>query len=180
MSGTNRQLAEHKLILLYIIDNFDSPLNNIEIMQIVLENKFMNYFVFQETLGELCRDKFVISSNYDNKTYYSTTPDGRKSLCFFDSLIPQGIKHRIDDLIAVQKENDKLNSFVFANYEKTDSGECNLICSINQKTTPLFNLKLSLSDENTAQLICSNWKNYFQEIYPEMIELLTKVRKTKI
>ena len=176
MSDTNRQLAEHKLILLYIVDNFDTPLNNIEIMQIILENKFMNYFVFQETLSELCENKMLISSVYDNKTYYSTTPEGRKSLQFFNNLIPQGIKHRIDDLINEQKENNKLNSFIFANYEKTDTGECNINCSINQRTTSLINLKLTVSDENTASYICSNWKKYFQEIYPEIIELLTKNR----
>ena len=176
MADTNRQLAEHKLILLYIVNNFDTPLNNIEIMQIILENKFMNYFVFQETLNELCASKMLISSIYDNKTYYSTTPEGQKSLQFFNNLIPQGIKHRIDDLIDAQKEDNKLNSFIFANYEKTATGECNITCSINQRNNSLVNLKLTVLDESSASSICSNWKKYFQEIYPEILELLTKNR----
>ena len=180
MSNANRQLAEHKLILLYIIDNFDSPLNNIEIMQIILENKFMNYFVFQETINELCANKLLVSSDCNNKTYYSTTAEGKKSLQFFNNLIPQGIKSRIDGLIAEQQRDNKLNSFIFANYEKTDTGECNINCSINERMTSLVNIKMSLNDENTAQTICSNWKKYFQDIYPEIIDVLTKNRNKNI
>lgn len=176
MLDSSKKLAEHKLILLYIIDNFESPLSNVEIMKIVLENKFMDYFVFQEILSELCSNGLVISDSFNNKTYYSTTPEGEKSLNFFGSVIPSGILHRIDTLINMQKEDKKLASFIFADFEESSSGGFNISCRVSHDSKYLIDLKLTSADNDTASSICHNWKKYFQEIYPEIIEILTKKR----
>ncbi|MBP5426630.1 MAG: DUF4364 family protein [Clostridiales bacterium] len=176
MLDSSKRVAEHKLILLYIIDNFELPLSNIEIMEIVLKNKFMSYFVFQEILSELCSNSLVVSKTYNNKTYYSTTPDGEKSLDFFGSVIPKSVLHKINTLINIQKESKKLDSFIFANYEDTENGDCNVVCRVSHDTKFLIDLKLNLTDTNIANTICANWKKYFQEIYPEILEILTKKR----
>ena len=51
--GNNRQLAENKLILLYIIDKLEIPVSNLQMTKIILENKIMNYFLLQQYLDEL-------------------------------------------------------------------------------------------------------------------------------
>jgi len=43
---SNKELAENKLILLYIIDKVNIPISNLQITKIILENKFMNYLCF--------------------------------------------------------------------------------------------------------------------------------------
>jgi len=58
---SNKELAENKLILLYIIDKVNIPISNLQITKIILENKFMNYFMLQQLLNELC------TSNWGNK-----------------------------------------------------------------------------------------------------------------
>lgn len=176
MLDSNKKLAEYKLILLYLIDNFESPLSNVEMMEIVLENNFMDYFVFQEILSELCSNKLIVSDNIDNKTYYSTTLEGKKSLQFFKSAIPSNILHKIDTLINIQKEDRKLDSFIFADFEKSSDDGYNICCRVSHDSKYLIDLKLTSDDINTASSICHNWKKYFQEIYPEIIEILTKKR----
>ena len=42
----NRELAENKLILLYIVDKLNMPVSNLQLTKIVMENKLMNYFIF--------------------------------------------------------------------------------------------------------------------------------------
>lgn len=176
MLNSGKKLAEHKLILLYIIDNFESSLSNVEIMKIVLENKFMDYFVFQEILSELCSNGLVETQNCNNKTYYSVTPHGKKSLSFFGSVVPVGIMHRIDTLVNMQKEDKKLDSFIFADFEKSSDDNYNISCRVSHDSKYLIDLKLTSADINTASSICYNWKKYFQEIYPEIIEILTQKR----
>jgi len=176
MLDSGKKLAEHKLILLYIIDNFEASLSNIEIMKIVLENKLMDYFEFQGILSELCSNGLVVSDGCDGKTYYSVTPHGRKSLSFFGSIVPIGIMHKIDTLINMQKEDKKLDSFIFADFEESSDDSYNVSCRVSHDSKYLIDLKLTSADIDTASAICRNWKKYFQEIYPEIIEILTKKR----
>lgn len=176
MLDSDKKLAEYKLILLYLIDNFESPLSNVEIMEIVLENKFMDYFVFQEILSELCSNGLIISDSLNNKTYYSTTLEGKKSLTFFKSAIPSRVLHKIDTLINIQKKDKKLDSFIFADFEESSDDGYNIHCRVCHDSKYLIDLKLTSADNNTASSICYNWKKYFQEIYPEIIEILTKKR----
>ena len=51
--ASNRELAENKLILLYILDKLNMPVSNLQLTKIVMENKLMNYFIFQQFLDEI-------------------------------------------------------------------------------------------------------------------------------
>ena len=90
--ASNRELAENKLILLYILDKLNMPVSNLQLTKIVMENKLMNYFIFQQFLDELCSLKFISPKITDNKTYYTITPSGKQTLDYFVNHIPKGIK----------------------------------------------------------------------------------------
>jgi len=89
---SNKELAENKLILLYIIDKVNIPISNLQITKIILENKFMNYFMLQQLLNELCTSNYLLYKNIDNKAFYTITPLGKQTLSYFTGHIPQGIK----------------------------------------------------------------------------------------
>ena len=84
----NQELAEKKLILLYVIDKINIPVSNTQITKIILENRFMNYFYFQQFLLDLCKQKLLQSKNTDGKVYYEITDKGRETLNYFVNLIP--------------------------------------------------------------------------------------------
>ena len=46
-------LAENKLLLLYIFRELDVPVTRNLITEIILENNFLNYFILQPYLSEL-------------------------------------------------------------------------------------------------------------------------------
>jgi len=77
---SNKELAENKLILLYIIDKVNIPISNLQITKIILENKFMNYFMLQQLLNELCTSNYLLYKNIDNKAFYTITPLGETNL----------------------------------------------------------------------------------------------------
>jgi len=58
-SGSSKELAENKIILLYIIEKIGMPVSNIQITKLVLEKKLMNYFLLQQRLNELCESGFL-------------------------------------------------------------------------------------------------------------------------
>lgn len=47
------ELAENKLLLLYILSEAGIPLSKNQVTQVVLENSLMNYFSMQQFLAEL-------------------------------------------------------------------------------------------------------------------------------
>ena len=59
MSESMSQLAENKLILLYLINKMSMPLSNSEICLFALEKDYMDYFSLQQYLGELVDSEFL-------------------------------------------------------------------------------------------------------------------------
>ncbi|MDF2523873.1 MAG: hypothetical protein K0R31_1514, partial [Clostridiales bacterium] len=81
--GTNKEMAENKLILLYIIDKIKKPISNLQITKVILECKFMNYFLLQQFLNELCDSSLLSTNIVEEKTVYTINDKGRQMLEFF-------------------------------------------------------------------------------------------------
>ncbi|HAA81046.1 MAG TPA: DUF4364 domain-containing protein, partial [Thermoanaerobacter sp.] len=48
-----QELAENKLIILYILNRINMPITDEQISKIILDNKLMNYFYLRQYLDEL-------------------------------------------------------------------------------------------------------------------------------
>ena len=78
------ELAENKLIVLYIIEKVNYPISNTQLSEIVLENNLMNYFVFQQYLTELISSKFILEKSEDNKPLLLISDKGSRVLNLFN------------------------------------------------------------------------------------------------
>lgn len=174
--GTNRELAENKLILLYIIDKINSPVSNSHITKVILENRFMNYFLLQQFLNELCDNKLLECNVSDEKNYYKVTESGKQTLNYFHNLIPDGIKSRIDNSLPSIKRDIKNETLITADFVPQSENEFIITCKVHEDTFSLIDLNLTVGTKNDARTICDNWKRHSQAIYAEIIESLTKKR----
>lgn len=174
--GSSRELAENKLILLYVIDKLSIPVNNLQITKIILENRFMNYFLLQQFLNELCESSFLSSNETDGKTFYKITASGKQTLSYFINLIPIGIKKRIDDSFAYLKKRIKNETYITADYTPENENEYIVSCKVCEDDFSLIDLDIMVGTKADARLICENWKKHSQQIYSEIIESLTKKR----
>lgn len=174
--GSGKELAQNKLILLYLIDKINMPVSNLQITKIVLSNNFMNYFLLQQHLNELCDDKLLSLETVEEKSTYRITGNGKKILSYFPGLIPIGIKSRIDNMASEIKKSVKNETLITADYIPGSENEYIVSCKISEDNFPLLNLKLAVGTKNDARLICKNWEQHSQAIYAEIIELLTRDR----
>lgn len=174
--GSNRELAQNKLILLYVIDSINMPVSNLTITKLILENKFMNYFMLQQFLNELCDSNFLSSELIDDKTFYTITPNGKQTLGYLLNLIPAGIKVRIDNTISSIKRNIKNETLITADFTPESENEFVVSCKVREDNFTLIELNITVGTKNDARAICENWKKHSQAIYPEIIESLTKKR----
>jgi len=171
-----RQLAENKLILLYIIDRIDLPVSNHHITRIVLENNYMNYFMLQQYLNELCSDNLLKCEKQDEKTLYSITKDGRQILSYFTNLVPSRVKTTINSIALSLRKNIKNETHITADYLPGNCNDFIAVCKVMEDNFTLIELSIAVGTQKDAQTICENWKKYSYLIYPELIESLMKKR----
>lgn len=174
--GSSKELAENKIILLYIIDKISIPVSNIQITKIILENKFMNYFLLQQFLNELCDTNLLDCRNVDGKTFYSITENGKKTLEYFINLIPFGIKATIDNTALEIRKSIRNETLITADYTPKSENEYVVSCKMHEDNFSLIDLKITVGTKNDARIICENWRKSSQEIYSEIIDTLIKKR----
>ncbi|WDV44753.1 DUF4364 family protein [Clostridiaceae bacterium M8S5] len=168
----SQELAQHKLVLIYIISATDFDITNIEITQFVLESNYMNYFLLQQYLGELIASNFVVENDVNDMKYYKLTELGNKTLRYFSNNIPQAIKDEIDLKV---KENNiqkiKEKQIIGDFYKKNDS-EYIVELSVKENDITIFNISLNVVSSKQAKLICKNWKKNPDLIYKNIINQL--------
>lgn len=175
-NDSNRELAENKLILLYILHKVDMPISNQQIVKFILENKFMNYFSLQEYLNELYENNYVVNTDYENRNCYVITQKGIETLNCLSSHIPRNIKSYIDSNLKNIKKNVKNEFSITANFTAENENEFIVNCKIKEESFELININLLVGSQENANKICSNWKNHAEYIYADIIENLIKKR----
>ncbi len=171
-SDTN-ELAQHKLILMYIIDKIHYPVTNTDITEFVLENNLMNYFVVQQYLSELVSSSFLSINSNDDTEYYELSQKGKDTLNYLNYKIPDEIKARVSKKYQKKKQEKKKETQIVGDYFKKNENEYMVNLKVIENETVLFNLSLNVVSEKQAKLICKKWRNNSNIVYKSVFNLLT-------
>lgn len=174
--GNSREQAENKLILLYFIEKINIPVSNLQIIKIFLEHGFMNYFLLQQSLNELCEGGFLIPDSTSNNSCYLISENGKRILDHLSNLIPIGIKARIDNTIHSIRRKIKNETLITADFIPESENEYIVSCAIREGGFMLLELKAAVGTREDARAVCENWKKNSQAIYAEVIQSLIKKR----
>ena len=87
MYENSAELAENKLLVLYVIKSLKQPISNTQLTEIILENNFINYFTLQQYISELEYSNFVKYIEKNAKKLISITDKGENVLSFFTDRI---------------------------------------------------------------------------------------------
>lgn len=172
MDLESREKAENKVLLLYFLNRVKIPVSNMQLTRIMLENRYMNYFLLQQSVHEMQQDKLIMSETRDNIDYYSVAEEGERMMGMFLDLVPVGIRTRLDQSIDTIRSVIRLETSVIAEYTLENENEYEVKCRIVEDFKPLIDLRLSVGSRDDARSICNNWKTHAKEIYPEVIGVL--------
>ncbi|ABW19563.1 DUF4364 family protein [Alkaliphilus oremlandii] len=171
-TNNSQQLAENKLLLLYILDRIEFPMTNAQVTQFVLENDIMNYFMLQQYLGELKDSKFIVEKQSEKHHIFILTESGKNTLSYFVNRIPKSQVERIDQLLNIQKEKMVKNRQVKADYIKISDDEYLVKLDVIEKDMSLIHLNLSVANNKQAKQICEKWREDAPNLYSQIINLL--------
>jgi DNA-binding PadR family transcriptional regulator len=172
--GSNMEIVENKLILLYFLDRVAIPVSNLQIIKIFLKNRFMNYFFLQQFINDLVQLEFLSAKEKEGKTFYTITQKGKENLLLLSEKIPVGVKKRIDSSVSEIKRQIRNETLISADYTPESENEYVVKLSIREDSFSLIEINLVVGSKNDAKSICSNWKNHSRHIYPEIINCLVR------
>ena len=92
MQYSTKKLAEHKLIILHLLQKMGISLSNSEICQFLLEKNYMDYFSVQQYLAELESAGWLEKTREQNNTRYTLTDDGEEVINYFINRISDEVK----------------------------------------------------------------------------------------
>ena len=172
MYDNTLELAESKLLLLYIVKKIKYPISNSQLTDIVLENNFINYFILQQYLSELISSEFLKYEESNEKQLIHMTEKGEKVLSFFQDRISETKIKLIDEYIKNCIDTIKKELTITADYspENNDTFIVNLKAIENEVL--LLDLKVSVASKKQAVSLCAKWKENPSDIYTKIISAL--------
>lgn len=170
--SASSELAENKLLILYLIYKMDVPLKNSYISQFALEGGFMDYFSLQQYLTDMEESGLLEKSKNNNNTLYTLTEHGDEVLNFFIKHIPDHLKNDVSRYISKNKRKIKKDFEVVAHYFYNSDNDYIVKCGAYENELTLMELNISVVSKEEAKLICSNWKSNSHKLYGSIINTL--------
>lgn len=166
------ELAQNKLLLLYIIDKSQSSLSNSQITEFVLEENYMNYFLIQQFLSELVESKFIEYTKNNESEKYILLSKGKIALeCFIDR-IPKEIKKDVNEKFQIEREEAKRDTQIIGDYYKKRENEYIVYLKLVENESILFSLNINVVSSKQAKMICEKWKSNPEIIYQNILSAL--------
>ena len=156
-----RQLAEHKLIILHLLQKMGIALSNSEICQFLLEKNYMDYFSIQQYLTELVDAGWLEKSWEQNNTRYTLTDEGDEIVNYFLNHISEHAKNEINTYVQENSKRIRAEYAVTANY----------FPEINDD---FLEISVSVVSKQQALAICRNWRKNVSHLYGTILTSLVK------
>ena len=168
------KLAENKLIVLYLLEKANCPLNNLQIQRLLYDIDNFNYYYFQHIISELVSQSFVANYKQDEEWLYEITTQGKEVLELTSNILPGIVKHKLDVIVKEQLTKVQNEVAVTAEYVPLNDNEYITKCKITESHKVLFELDLYCGTKEQAKLVADNWKIHANDYYPKIIELIAK------
>lgn len=171
-TGNSEELAQNKLLLLYIIKESPHTFSKNKLTEFILEKNYMNFFSVQQYLSELVDSDFIDLIDDENEAVYSLLEKGEIALDYFIGKIPDKIKNDLEIEFKSQKIQEKKDTQVVSEHYQRDDGQYVVNLKLVENGDTLFSLYLNVASEKQAELISRSWKERTDSIYSETIKLL--------
>lgn len=174
MFENSAELAENKLLLLYVIKSLKCSVSNSQLTDIILENNFMNYFTLQQYISELEASEFIKYENKNDKNVLVITKKGENVLSLFTDRISPNKINIINEYILSMIDSIKKELTIHSDYTIENSDSFIVDLKAFEGTSLLLELKLSVPTKKQASSLCAKWKDNPSEIYTNIINILFK------
>ena len=164
----------YKLIILFLLSKVDFPLTNAQILNIILDLDYTNYFNIQYSISELYDSELITNQKVGNKSYYRITELGMETLSFFNNLISQAIQDEILEHLKKNQYSLRDEVSTLSEYFKLKGNDYMVRLRVIESNEPIIDLSITVPSEDDAINICDNWGDQSQQVYAYILTSLLK------
>ena len=177
LTSDNQTLEENKILVLYILNKIGKPISNDALLNLVLAVTDMNYFYFQQFLLDLLENGYIMNYHKDDYSFYEITEFGRETLELTQNILPGIIKLRVDANFKSELESFEEAHSVVAEYTPKSENYFTVTCKIIEHNETIFEVSTFAGSSEHAKQIVNNWKNHAEQMYPQILNILTQVKE---
>ena len=175
MDEKNKEkLAENKLVILYLLDNANCALNNLQIQRLLYDFSDFNYYYFQHIISELISQDYISHYQQDEEWLYEISAKGKEVLELTLDMLPGMVKDKLDSILKDQLQKVQNEISVTAEYIPENDNGYITSCKITESHKTLFELNIYCASKSQAKIIAENWTLHAGDYYPEIIKMITK------
>lgn len=158
-------IAQNKLLILYLLNSINIQLSELQILRIVSEKGWLNYFDMKESLFELGESNLIEQRETPNGTFYVISQLGKNTLSYLKKDLRNSWRIAIDEYCEQNRADLRLETELFADYIKIDDNEYKVMLKVLENQVPVFELTLVTYSKSSAQAFIDKWKSVAPTIY---------------
>ena len=168
--------TKNKLILLYIASRAGAIPTRAQLYRTAILNSEMEYFAFEEALGELIEDGLLTEVPKAFGDCLGVTDLGREALVMFEKSIPQDERRKLDAYLEAHRNDFLRETQISSRIEKADSGVM-LHLFITEGNRVILSVSLAAANEEQAMTMRSRWESAGEPVYNYIWDILSKEQK---
>lgn len=173
-SYNTEDVAQSKLLILYILSILPNKITNIKLTELVLEKGYMNYFSLQQYLRELINNELVKIVIEDELEKYCIIEKGIVTLDLLKNKIPDKIKLELENKFKIDKLLKVKEKQIIGDYYKKENEQYTVNLKLIENEDTLFSLYFEVATEEQGKRICNTWKNNTESIYKGILNIFIK------
>ena len=174
LTTDKEELAESKVLILYVLSKINKPITNAELLDLIQSIVEMNYFYFQQFLIDLQENRYIIEFEQEKEKFYAITLSGRETIKLTIDMLPGSIKDKVDETLNKTLKNIEDKEAIYADFYPNKENEFMICCGIREENKKVFEVQIFSSSRDNSIKIMENWKKNAATIYPKIVEMLNE------
>ena len=166
-------IAQNKLLILYLLKSIDIQLSELQILRIVSDNGWLNYFDLKECMFELIESRLVEQRDTPSGMFYTITELGNTTVYYLAKELPASLRKAIDTYCDENRDDLRLETELSADYIKIDEGEYKVMLKVLENQAPVFELNIVTYSQTSAEAFINRWKSVAPKIYKQTYDILS-------
>ncbi len=165
-------MAHNKLLLLYLLDSAQMRLNELQLIRIMDELGFMQFFDMQECLFELSQNNHITETTTPQGTTYCITEAGSKLVYVLQNDLRHSFREAIQTYITANKSELEKESQYVGEFIKLSDSEYRVTLKVLEHDRTVFEINLLMYSKRDAQIMTEKWRDHAVELYQEVLSRL--------
>lgn len=164
-----QSMAHNKLLLLYLLQQSNMVLSELQLMRIMTELSFMGYFDLKECIFELEQGGHIYVKTTPQTIAYGITEIGTNMLDVLLDDLRLSFREAVDAYLKEHRSELEMESHILGEYIKLSENEYRVILKVLEHDRTIFEISSIVYSKTEAQSLVDNWRKNAISIYKDII-----------